>query len=294
MTKTNRKWLLGIFLVLFVSVLSVNVYKKVTFERGIHENFALASADQQIKNGIMVLCYHRILNDTAAVSTMEHLTPNNQLHAYNVNLSEFKQQMTFLQRHHVRVISTAQMVTMLKKHRTVHGKYAVITFDDVDRTLTENAAPVLKRHGYPFTASIITGTTGRYIGGEQLASWPEVLKMKRQVGGLLTLGVHTNNMHYLVKGTPVFNLRKHYLAFKQDYATSQRVLKAKTGQTSPIFTYPYGSGTSQVENFLLTQRRLQVIYTLNNGIVTSRSNLKLTPRMIVNRDSWKSIAKWLE
>ncbi|MFC6254885.1 polysaccharide deacetylase family protein [Secundilactobacillus hailunensis] len=295
MTKTMRKWLLGIIIVVFIGLIAVNVRKSTKFELGTRENYALTSRDATIKNGIMVFCYHRILNNNdMMVKSVEALTPNNQLHVYNVNLSEFKKQMHFLQQHHIKVISTAQMAKMLKNNQPIHGKYVVLTFDDIDRTMTENAAPVMKHYGYPFTASIITGSTGNYIGGEQLATWPQILKLRRSAGSKMTLGVHTNHMHYLVKGTPAFNLKKNYSKFTSDYATSQKVMKQKTGQKSPIFTYPYGSGTPIVQNFLLHQPELKVIYTLNNGIVTSESDLQLAPRMIVTKNSWPSIAHWLE
>ncbi|WP_054699848.1 polysaccharide deacetylase family protein [Secundilactobacillus odoratitofui] len=293
MTKIMRKWILGIIIVVFLGLIAINVKKNIKFELGNRENYALAAKDQKIKNGIMVLCYHRILNDNLAVKTVQAVSPNNQLHAYNVNLSDFKVQMNDLERQHIKVISTSEMVKMLKSNQPVRGKYVVLTFDDVDRTFAENAAPVMKQHHYPYTASIITGTTGEYIGGEQLATWPQILKLRKSAGNLLELGVHTNNMHYLIHGTPAFNLRKNYTRFKADFATSQKVMLAKTGKVSPIFTYPYGSGTPQVENFLMAQPSLNVIYTLNNGIVTSAQNLSLTPRMIVNTDSWPSINRWL-
>jgi len=295
MTKTTRKWILGLIIVVFISLVAVNVRKSTKFELGTRENYALASSDTKIKNGIMVFCYHRILNDNdTMVKSVESLTPNNQLHVYNVNVSEFKKQMQFLHQHHIKVISTAQMISMLKNNQPVHGKYVVLTFDDIDRTMAENAAPIMKHYGYPFTASIITGSTGQYIGGEQLATWSQIMKLYRSEGTKMTLGVHTNNMHYLVKGTPAFNLKRNYPKFVRDYATSQKVMKQKTGQTTPIFTYPYGSGTPLVQNFLVHQPRLQVIYTLNNGIVTNENDLKLAPRMIITKNSWPSIARWLE
>jgi len=290
-----RKWLLGIMIVVFIGLIAVNVRKSTKFELGSRENYALTSRDATVKNGIMVFCYHRILNNNdMMVKSVEALTPNNQLHVYNVNLSEFKKQMRFLRQHHIKVISTAQMAQMLKNNRPIHGKYVVLTFDDIDRTMTENAAPVMKHYGYPFTASIITGNTGSYIGGEQLATWPQILKLRQSAGSKMTLGVHTNNMHYLIKGTPAFNLKKNYSKFTSDYATSQKVMKQKTGHTSAIFTYPYGSGTPIVQNFLVHQPGLKVIYTLNNGIVTDENDLQLAPRMIITKNSWPSISHWLE
>lgn len=295
MTKTMRKWVLGILVVAFIGLIAVNVRKSTKFELGTKENYALASNDASIKNGIMVFCYHRILNDhDPMVKSVEALTPNNQLHVYNVNVSAFKQQMQFLHQHHIKVISTSQMISMLKHNQPVHGKYVVLTFDDIDRTMAENAAPVMKKYDYPFTASIITGSTGQYIGGEQLATWPQIMKLYRSENHQMELGVHTNNMHYLVKGTPAFNIRKNYPQFTTDYTTSQQVMKQKTGHETPIFTYPYGSGTPLVQNFLVHQPKLQVIYTLNNGIVTDENSLKSAPRMIITKNSWPSIASWLE
>lgn len=294
MTKTTRKWLLGLFVIIFVGLIAINVNKSTRFELGKQENYALASSDAKIKNGIMVFCYHRILNDhDVMVKSVEALTPNNQLHVYNVNLSAFKKQMQFLHQHHIKVISTAQMVTMLKTHQPIHGKYVVLTFDDVDRTMAENAAPVMEHYGYPFTASIITGRTGQYIGGEQLATWHQIQQLRKTMGSQMELGVHTNNMHYLVKGTPAFNVRRNYVKFQKDYVTSQQVMQRQTGHQTSIFTYPYGSGTPMVENFLVKQPELKVIYTLNNGIVTDANDLRLTPRMIITENSWSSIADWL-
>ncbi|GAX02438.1 xylanase/chitin deacetylase [Secundilactobacillus pentosiphilus] len=295
MTKTMRKWLLGLMIVVFIGLIAVNVRKSTKFEVGTRENYALASSDAKIKNGIMVFCYHRILNDDdPMVKSVEALTPNNQLHVYNVNVSAFKKQMLFLHQHHIKIISTTEMINMLKNNRPIHGKYVVLTFDDIDRTMAENAAPVMKQYHYPFTASIITGSTGQYIGGEQLATWSQIMKLYRSEDHEMELGVHTNDMHYLVKGTPAFNLKRNYPKFTRDYAASQKVMKEKTGHTTPIFTYPYGSGTPLVQNFLVHQPRLQVIYTLNNGIVTSENSLKLAPRMIITQNSWPSIASWLE
>lgn len=235
MTKTMRKWVLGFIIIAFVGLIAVNVRKSTKFELGTRENYALASSDTNIKDGIMVFCYHRILNDNdPMVKSIEALTPNNQLHVYNVNVSAFKKQMQFLHRHHIKVISTAQMISMLKNNQQVHGKYVVLTFDDIDRTMAENAAPIMKHYGYPFTASIITGSTGQYIGGEQLATWPQIMRLHRSEGSKMELGVHTNNMHYLVKGTPAFNLKRNYTQFTRDYATSQKVMKQKTVKRRPF------------------------------------------------------------
>ncbi|GEP23218.1 polysaccharide deacetylase family protein [Lentilactobacillus diolivorans] len=296
MSKTKRKWILTTFILVFLALLAVTVRHNIKYQLGNRPSYAISKYDERIKNGVMVFCYHRVLDDTDndIVKFDEEVSPNSQFHDFNVNLSSFKHQMAYLQTHHIRVISLPTLIHMVTNRQPIHGRYVVITFDDIDRTVINNAFPVLLKYHYPFTDSIITGNTGWYKAGEKLATWPAIQRMQKKAGRLATFAVHTNRMHYLVdNGTPVFNLPGNLVRFKHDYATSQTVLKRKIGYRSPIFTYPYGSGTPQVQKFLAEQPGLKAILTLNNGIVTNQSDLKVTPRVIINNSSWPSVAKWI-
>lgn len=294
MSKTSRKWILSGFILVFLVLLAVSVRHNIAYQLGNRPDFAISKRDQRIKNGIMVFSYHRILAPNDIVRFDEKVSPNTQFHDFNVNLPSFKKQMYYLKSHHIKVISIKQMIAMAHSKRPIRGKYVVITFDDVDRTSIDNAFPILEKLHYPFTQSIITGNTGWYKQGTKLATWPAIPRLQKQAGSLVTFGVHTNRMHYLVDhGIPVFNIPANYTRFKRDYAVSQDVLKEKVGYKSPIFTYPYGSGDSQIQKFLANRPGLKVILTLNDGLVTNHSNLKLTPRIIVNNYSWPSITKWI-
>ncbi|GHP13317.1 intercellular adhesion protein [Lentilactobacillus fungorum] len=294
MNKTKRKWLLAGIVTLFLALLAFTTHRNIAYELGNRPSYAISAHDQRIKNGVMVFCYHRILADNQIVKFDEDVSPNSQFHDFNVNQPQFKQQMAYLHTHHIRVLSMPDLINTVNHRKPIRGKSVVITFDDIDRTMIENALPTLMRYHYPFTVSIITGNTGWYKQGTKLATWPALLQMKKKAGKLVTFGVHTNRMHYLVdNGTPVFNLPHNFTRFKHDYAVSQEVLKEKVGYRSPIFTYPYGSGTPQVEKFLSERPGLKVIMTLNDGIVTDRSNLKETPRIIINSNSWPSVRKWV-
>lgn len=293
MSKTTRKWLLAGFLILIFTCLGISVQRNIKFELGNKTSYAISTHDQNMRAGIMVFCYHRVLKNTPTVRLDERLSSNSQFHDFNVNLNDFKAQMAYLHRHHIQVISTAEMIQLAMSHQRLKHRYVVLTFDDIDRTTIDNALPVMMKYRDPFTVSIITGDTGAYRAGTKLATWPQILKMKKIAGDLVTFGVHTNNMHYLTaSGTPIFNVPSQFSRFKRDYATSQDVMQKKIGAETPIFTYPYGSGETQVQTFLERQP-LQVIYTLNTGIVTPHTNLKSTPRVIINTNSWPSITKWL-
>ncbi|HAT54982.1 MAG TPA: polysaccharide deacetylase, partial [Lactobacillus sp.] len=197
MSKTTRKWVLAGVLLVVLATLAVSVKRNIAFELGNKPSDAIPIHDERKPAGIMVFCYHRVLDDNKVVRLDERLSPNSQFHDFNVNLSDFKRQMATLARDHVKVISTAQMVQLVESHRRIHGRYVVLTFDDIDRTTVDNAAPVMIKHHFPFTISVITGNTGEYRAGTKLATWPQIMTMKKKAGALLTFGVHTNNMHYL-------------------------------------------------------------------------------------------------
>lgn len=294
MNKTTRKIILSSVIVLFLIALAISVHHNIKYELGNRPSYAISARDQHIKNGVMVFCYHRVLNNNDMVKFDENVSPNSQFHDFNVNLPAFKRQMNALQANHIKVISLPKLIKIMDTHQPIHGKYVVLTFDDIDRTMIDNAFPVLQKHHYPFTDSIITGNTGWYKSGTKLATWPAILRMRKRAGKLVTFAVHTNRMHYLVDhGTPVFNIPSNFVRFKRDYTVSQTVLKQKVGYQSPIFTYPYGSGTPQIQKFLADRPCLKAILTLNNGIVTDHSDLKQTPRVIINSSSWPSVSKWI-
>ncbi|GEK28642.1 polysaccharide deacetylase family protein [Furfurilactobacillus siliginis] len=130
----------------------------------------------------MVFCYHRILDDNQVVKVDERLSSNSQFHDFNVNVSDFKKQMNYLAAHHIKVISTAQMVQMVDQRQAIRGHYVVLTFDDIDRTTVDNAAPIMLKHHYPFTILVITGNTGEYRDGTKLATWPQILALQKRAG----------------------------------------------------------------------------------------------------------------
>ncbi|WP_143462559.1 polysaccharide deacetylase family protein [Levilactobacillus enshiensis] len=257
------------------------------------ESYVLPARYQQLKNGIMVFCYHRVLADTLPTRLAQGLSTNSQLHEFNVPASEFAAQMKFLHDHHVKVISSQQMTRLVRAHQPIRGKYAVLTFDDVDRSVSDNAIPIMQKYSFPFTAFVITGNTGEYREGSQMATWREIRRAKAAAGDRMTLGLHTHNLHHLTaKLQPIFT-QPHYTGkFKRDFDCSRKTLQAHTGLAADSFAYPYGGGTPAISHFL-AQQNLSWVATLNSGIVTADTDLNETPRLIVNQESWPSIRAWL-
>ncbi|MEJ6400138.1 polysaccharide deacetylase family protein [Nicoliella lavandulae] len=292
MTRKVRKMIVWIIAILIVFGMALTIHRTVQYDKGGNTNYALDSYSEKQKNGIMVFCYHRIIGDDLGINVVKSLSDNSQLHDFAVTTTQFKNQMKFLKDHHVKIISGQQMYKMVTNHVPIKGKYAVLTFDDIDRSTIENAMPVMEKYKFPFTTFIVTGNTGRYREGSKFATWKNILAAKKKAGNLQSIELHTNDMHYLTKRLiPIIDLPNEYNHFKKDFVTSQRVLHNKTGHFGTSFAYPYGSGTTQTTNFLNSQN-LQWVATLNTGLVNDQTNLMYTPRMIINNNSWPSIQKW--
>jgi poly-beta-1,6-N-acetyl-D-glucosamine N-deacetylase len=298
MSRKQRKIIVGIISIIIVVLMSFTIHKSVQYDKGSSEYYGLSRQERQVKNGILVFCYHRILKNNLGVSISRTLSTNSQLHDFNVPANEFKQQMKFIHRHHIKVISGAKMVKMVNSKHRIKGKYVVLSFDDIDRTTIDNAIPTMKKYKYPFTTFIITGNTGRYREGTQLATWKQINAAKKDAGNLMTIGLHTNNMHYLTSSlVPIFNLPKNYHRFTKDFVKSRENLKKHTGLYGDSFAYPYGGGTQRISNFLRKQN-LSWVGTLDSGVIfnfghNNHSDLIYTPRMIINDNSWPSIKKWI-
>ncbi|MHA8137818.1 polysaccharide deacetylase family protein [Lactobacillaceae bacterium Scapto_B20] len=292
MTRRARKIIVWIVAILIVFGMSLTIHRTVQYDKGGNTNYALDRQSAKMKNGILVFCYHRIIKDDLGINIVKSLSDNSQLHDFAVTDSQFKSQMKFLKDNHVKVISGQQMYEMVSNHEPIKGKYAVLTFDDIDRSTIENAMPVMEKYKFPFTTFIVTGNTGRYREGSKFATWKNIMAAKKKAGDLQSIELHTNNMHYLNRRlVPIIDLPNQYNHFTRDFITSQRIMHEKTGRFGTSFAYPYGSGTDRTTNFLNTQN-LQWVATLNTGIVNDDTNLMYTPRMIINNNSWPSIHKW--
>ncbi|UQS84970.1 polysaccharide deacetylase family protein [Apilactobacillus apisilvae] len=297
MSRRTRKIIVAIVAVIVVILMSFTVRKAIQYDKGSSENYALDKSAEKQKNGILVFCYHRILKNNFGVNVSRTLSTNSQLHDFNVPSNDFANQMKFLHDHHIKVISGSEMVKMTNSNKPIKGKYAVLSFDDIDRTTIDNAIPIMKKYKFPFTTFIITGNTGRYREGTQLATWNQIHEAQKEAGNLMTIGLHTHNMHYLThKLIPIFNLPQNYERFTRDFQKSRQDLYNHTGTRGDSFAYPYGGGTHRTNHFLQTQH-LGWIATLDGGVVYNDGNgnhldLQYTPRMIINSNSWPSIKHW--
>lgn len=144
-----------------------------------------------------------------------------------------------------------------------------ITFDDAYRSVLDVAVPLLQQRQWPFTIFINTEA----VGASGHLSWPELAELARQPG--VTLANHSHDHGHLVRRP-----QESHTTWRQrvDHSldTAQRTLEQELGQTVPLFAYPYGEFSAELEELLETRGWLA--YGQHSGAIGEGSGRTRLPR----------------
>ncbi len=247
-------------------------------------------------NGCLVLSYHRVLPKNWLINIWSHwiefYTDSSELTKFSVSGSDFRYQIDYLQRQGVRFITPTELEAFIKGKAKMPPKCALITFDDVDISVYRDAFPVLQRKNIPFALFVITGNVGNQnFHGLKFCTWPEIKEMADS--NLATVGVHTNNLHYLDSKTqkPPFLAPGSARCFAVDMRLSKQAMRKKIGITPCYFAYPYGFGTPETDKVALGSG-MHLIFTLSSGVVKPGDPAFFVKRTLVNKNTWPAIAAW--
>lgn len=285
------------FFILICSILAVGVsanqYYKAAAANHVQTEISKGHLDKSSlhKNGILILCYHRVLRNDAYDKLAESISNNAQLHEYQISTKTLISEINYLQKHHVRIIPLAEAIKLVTTQTKLHHQYVVLTFDDFDNTVAENVNDVLSKRHIPYTVFVITGKTGYYDGGTALATWSQINTMAKNPD--VTFGLHTNNMHYLVDNKGVLTLNANYHTFQKDYHTSQKVLHAYLHRYGHFFAYPYGEYNDRVQRFLVHEGI--ITFSLVNSVLTPNTDLtQPVGRTMISANTWRDVVqKWV-
>ncbi len=181
---------------------------------------ALFSAAAGAVADVRIILYHRV-GDTRYPTT-------------NISTEAFTAQMQYLRDEGYSVVSTRKLADYLLNGAPLPDKAAVIHFDDGFRSVYDNALPVLKRFGYPFTVFIPTKSIDDGYG--DYMSW-EMLSSVVEAGGELGAHGHTHpRLGQAGKGETA----QEYRARIRDELDRPREAMEEHGFEARWFAYPYG------------------------------------------------------
>lgn len=221
-------------------------------------------------NPVQILMYHRVGNFPGRVK------PHGALYCH---LPRFKAQMTMFKWLGYQVISLDDAVAGLAGRLALPDKPLVLTFDDAYVDFLENAAPVLKAHGYPATIYAVSGLVG------QTSSWdagigpdPAPLMTASQLREVqdmgFTIGSHSSNHLRLAQQS---NER-----IDSELRDSKRALEDLLGSRVDHFCYPYGSHDLRCVEAAAQAGYLSAT-TCQRAAATSQDDPLSLPRKAVSR-----------
>lgn len=243
-------------------------------------------------NGCIVLCYHRI-GRTEYYQSGKFSSHNIQKTTYDIYKGDFRNELDYLKQHNVIFITPSDLYEyMTKKKPLPKQKCVLITFDDVDESVYQNAFPILQKEHIPFTIFTIMGQIGNTnYKGLDLTNWNEIDNMYKS--GLATFGTHTYNLHYEnSNGQPPFLNPNNLNLFQQDAQQAIANYKQHFGFAPRYFAYPYGFGTPKTDNVMMNDG-YKLIFSLRPGVNMPGDPTFFVKRVLLTYGSWKYVQQWV-
>jgi peptidoglycan/xylan/chitin deacetylase (PgdA/CDA1 family) len=178
---------------------------------------------------VQILMYHRVGDFPGRVKAHG---------ALYCHLPRFRAQMKLFKLLGYRVISLDEAAAGLRGEAPLPPRPLVLTFDDAYVDFLENAAPVLKAHGYPATVYAVSGLVGKtssWVAPEGLepASLMNAAQLRAVQDLGFTIGSHTVTHPHLAQADDA--------RIRAEARDSKAALEDILGTRVDHFCYPYGS-----------------------------------------------------
>lgn len=179
------------------------------------------SASGVVPDHAVIFMYHHV-SDTAPPST-------------SVPPALFERHLDHLAENGFRVLPLPEVAAALAAGRGMPDSVVVITFDDGYRSVYEEAFPRLRARGWPFTVFVASDAIDQGTG--PVLTWAQLKEMGDAGATIASHGRRHDHLQRLRPGETRAAWRERTLA---DLETSQRRIRAETGQEARLVAYPYG------------------------------------------------------
>lgn len=206
---------------------------------------------------VVVLQYHHISDQTPpSTSTSPAL---------------FAEHLDTLEQLGFGIAPLARMVALLQGGQPLPDRTAVITFDDGYRSIYDEAFPMLKARGWPFTVFVNTDPHDRRL--PLYMSWDELRELSRHGG---TVANHTVSHGSLVR-LPADQSRDAWAGrLRWQVEEAQRRIEAELGGAEKLLAYPFGEFDADVMAEMAALG--YVAFGQNSGPLAVHDDLQALPR----------------
>ena len=191
---------------------------------------------------------------------------------FDTTVAELKAQLAAIKRRNCHVITMETLIQSLTQGTPLPSRPVVLTFDDNNQGLYDNAFPLLKQYHYPATFFVHTNFVG-VPTSKAHCDWPTLVKM--QQSGLVRVEGHTCSHPADMRLLPDSENRK-------ELSDSKALIEKHMGKPCTAFAYPEGHFDDHVAH-LAAEAGYKVAFTENWGSATASPNLFLVHRYSIHK-----------
>lgn len=221
---------------------------------------------------VHVFCYHGV----------EPETENFYFH----RSADFEEQMQTLADEGFESITCKQLADYLGGTEDIPAKSVLLSFDDGNLCVYENACPIMEKYGFKATLFLNTGS----MGGETQMSWQHVRDLHSRG---YEIGAHTVTHANLTKRAESQSVEEHEASVVKELTESKEQIEQMIGEQVVAVAYPYGN----YDEFVMSAVReagYRLGFSIDRGAVDEQSNPWRLPRQMVVRDnSLRTFKRWL-
>jgi len=211
--------------------------------------------DDLATHNAVVLLYHHVSTTTPSSTS--------------VSPAKFQQHMSYIQRHHT-VLPLKKVIEAFANNTPLPSNTVAITFDDGYENIRQNAHPILRDMGFPYTIFINPAEIGN--NGRQL-TWEQVKAMQSEG---VSFANHTLDHLHMLDGSDNKQNTAWLEQVWQNVKQAEALLAQKTGESLKYLAYPYGEF-----NRALAQKLKQegyIAFGQHSGAIGPKSNFQALPR----------------
>lgn len=184
------------------------------------------------KNGVVILQYHHV-SDTTPKST-------------SVTPAQFTEQMTYLADNNFNVIPLSEAINSIKNKQALPDKTIAITFDDGYKDIAQNAHPILKTFGFPYTLFVAVAPIKHGYG--DMMTWEQLTTLAKDGAEIAN---HSWNHEHLIDRNPEESKEAWLKRTENNILKTENAIKEATGQNLKILAYPYGEYNMALQQLLM-------------------------------------------
>lgn len=191
----------------------------------------LVAPQLQAADHAVILLYHHVSDSTPATTS--------------VSPAVFRRHLDFLAAGGYVVMPLSRILETLASGGSLPDMAVAITFDDAYQSVLDVAAPLLQKHGWPFTVFVSTQAVD--AGYHDYLNWDGLREL---LGAGAEIGNHSYSHAHLVRRLGGESSRHWHDRVEADIKHARQDLHMRLGVAPVMFSYPYGEYSADLQEIV--------------------------------------------